>query len=179
MSWIRSDRTGTVRLTAGDHQVKPGELYRRKNIDKNSRTGKPYPGGLEQWGIAVSTYKEEVQNRWSIDPEKPGAWLLPVDIMYRGQGEDYLKQVTNERMSVEVLPKGGEVKRWSMISESFGNHYFDCEVHGAALADMVVGNDWSQENLDRLAAEEHRQQHDSDGVDVRPTRQDSEDFSAR
>jgi len=149
LKFIRAHPGYNVRALGGNPKPRPGEPWRMSPIDKNARTGKPYPGGLEKWWIDTGQFKEEIQGRWHNDPAKPGAWLLPANVL--AAGEDYLRQVTNEALRIEITPSGRKVKTWDEINKGTGNHYFDCEGYSLALAHMVVGGDFSQANLDRLA----------------------------
>lgn len=180
LSWARHPaRRGVLLLTAGVPALdKTGESYRLQELDRNSRTGKPYPGGLQRWGLATGTYKEEIQERWSIEPTAEGAWLLPSNILQAG--DDYLRQVTNERLIVGVDKKGRRTKEWSIISSAFGNHYLDCEMIAMAMADMAVGKDWTKDNLDYLASQRIAVEAEQPMEQVPPRAPlPEEDFSAR
>lgn len=152
LAFVRAHPGGHVRAIGGDPKPQPGRLYHRSDIEANARTGKPYPGGLEKWWIDTSVAKEDVQARWSLAIDAPGAWLLPADILTHPDGEDYLRQVVNEALVLEVMPSGKRVKRWRLIDSGRGNHYLDIEGYHFALANMVTGGDFSPENLHRLAA---------------------------
>ncbi|MGE0605535.1 MAG: terminase gpA endonuclease subunit [Pirellulales bacterium] len=151
--WVRSQRHPKVRAVGGDPKAVAGCPWKASTIDADARTGKPYPGGLQKWWINTDQFKTALCASWQIDPTEPAAWLLPCDILEQPDGEDFLRQVTNERVAVEVSASGKQVRRWKEIDKAVGNHFFDCEVYHAALADMVTGGDFSRLNLDALAAE--------------------------
>ena len=59
-------------------------------------------------------------------------------------GGDYLAQVVNEMPQTETLPSGRVVRRWKMVNESVGNHYWDCEVYARAAAHFLVEGNWGR-----------------------------------
>jgi phage terminase large subunit GpA-like protein len=124
----------------GDHQLGAQELFRFSKVERNARTHKIYEGGLDVCRIAVSAYKEDLLQRYEIPSDRPGAWLLPSDIL--SGGEDYLRQLVNE--APQVIKKDGERDKvkWTVIDAGVGNHYWDCEVYASALADLVTGSNW-------------------------------------
>ncbi|MFO8014361.1 MAG: terminase gpA endonuclease subunit [Phycisphaerae bacterium] len=146
-AWVRAHPGERVLAVAGDPKIVPGVLYRLARLEKNVRTGKAYPEGTTRWGIDTSAYKSDLQDRWHADRGAPGVWWLPADVLQSKDGEDYLRQITNERRVQEAargknLQVGAKTTRWEVISEATGNHYWDCEVYARALADMVVGQIW-------------------------------------
>lgn len=137
---VRIEGQERVRNFRGDPSVSPETLFRMTNVEKNSRTGDKYEGGLKLWGIAVSAYKEEIVSRYERLPGQLGAMHLPKDIFT--DGEDYLRQIVNE--SLQLVQKGKKDKKrdtyaWQVIDRGLGNHYWDNEVGASCAADMVVG----------------------------------------
>jgi len=124
-----------VRACRGDHKVKPSERWRRSVVERNTRTGEEYEGGgMEQWGIFVNVFKDDLAARFFLDPAEPGAWLFPAGMT--GIGADYLRQITNEKKTTEPDKNGRPTTRWRLKSSTIGNHYWDCEVYARAAADM-------------------------------------------
>jgi phage terminase large subunit GpA-like protein len=149
--FLRHAGTGTDRLRAvrGDSSVNQQQLFRKTLVEMNTRTGEKYEGGLELWGIAVSTYKETEVQGYQRTPPEHGALALPSDIFSSAGGEDYLRQIVNE--APQTKQKEGERDKivWTVLDAGVGNHYWDGNIYTRALADMVTGGDW---NLDRFVS---------------------------
>lgn len=128
-----------VRAVAGDHQMN-AEFFRMTVVEKNARDGKSYPGGLQRWGLAVGTYKADIQARWRYPAGTDGSWLLPDKIVE--VGETYLRQLVNEAEITVTNKVGRPVRKWDPIDRGVGNHYWDCEVYARAMADMITGGIW-------------------------------------
>ena len=126
---------------AGDPKIMPSTYYRLQRLERNVRTGRPYPLGTSRWGIDTALYKSEIQARWSMDRRGTGVWWLPSDILKTNGGEDYLRQVTNER-EIQEIKNGRKLMRWEPISHEVGVDYWDTEVYARCLADMVTGREW-------------------------------------
>ena len=152
--WVRSHgKTDRLRTVRGDHKIDPRkEKFRRTLVERNVRTGQAYEGGMELWGIFVSSYKAWLIDRFSFGRGKPGSWHLCADVI--DQGADYLRQLVNEPKSVDVGPDGRTRFVFKPRSKTIGVDYWDCEVYAAALADMVVGSmgwkasDWPRPKQD-------------------------------
>lgn len=142
-SYIRAHPGDRVVAVAGDPKISPGTLYRLQRLERHARTGRVYPEGTARWGIDTNAYKSDVTDRWAADRRQPGVWWLPADILVAG--EDYLRQITNERRTQESK-RGRKHTQWGVITEQIGNHYFDAEVYARALADQVIGQDWNAGN---------------------------------
>lgn len=135
--WGRRHDADRVRLVRGDHQVSPREKFRRSIVEKNSRTGKPYEGGMEQWGVFVNGFKTDMLDRLAA-PRGDGAFYFTADVVQFGAL--YLKQLTNEP-KVEVIDRRGRKRyEFKVRSPQVGVDFWDCEVYGSAAADMVVGD---------------------------------------
>jgi len=140
-NFIRAHPGGRAVAVYGDPHSLPGSLYKLHRLERNARTGKLYPEGTQAWGIDTNAYKGETSDRWFADRTQPGAWWLPENILETARGEDYLRQVVNERREPKPV-HGRKVIQWEVISNETGSHCLDCEVYAAGLADMIVGGDW-------------------------------------
>ena len=146
--WARKFTGERVRCVSGNSQMHE-PFYRMSLVEKNARTGKPYPGGMKQWQINVNTYKADIQNRWQQPTNEAGAWFVHDKAVETA--ETYLRQVTNEGKLPKTNKETGRTEYvWQVIDEQLGNHYWDCEVYANALADMVTGGVW--ENVLQRAA---------------------------
>jgi len=168
--FVRGQPGDRVLAIWGDPKISPGVLYRRARSERNVRTGQANPEGLTPWAIDTTAYKTDLVDRWTADPALPGAWHLPLGIVETDGGEDYLRQLVNERPKFERV-KGRKRLSFELIDKETGNHYWDCEVYARALADMVVGQDWDAANWLEPVAPKRDQ---PDQVDDGPV-----DFSAR
>lgn len=137
--FVRQWPADQVRAVVGSDGLL-SEFYSMSVVERSARDGKPYEGGMQRWNIRVSTYKADIQDRWQLTPDQPGAWLLPYRILE--SGESYLQQVTNETQVTEPNNQGRQVTKWRVIEPRLGNHWWDTEVYARALADMVTGGDW-------------------------------------
>ena len=143
--WVKSvDQYGDrVRAVRGDHTVDPREKYRRNIVDRNTRTGEIYKGGLEQWGIFVDGYESKVSDRLGAQAGTVGAIRLPVNVLPDGQ--DMLKQLVNKQRVVERDPRGKTRTVYKVVSSKIGVDYRDCLIYAEAMADMVVADiGWSE-----------------------------------
>lgn len=140
-AWVRGHPGERVQAVAGDPKISPGILYRHQVLEKNVRTGKPYAEGTTRWGIDTNAYKTDLMDRWHLPEDRPGRWLLPIDILDTPGGKDYLRQVTNERR-VSENRAGRKLTHYEEISKHTGSHALDCEVYARAMADQVVGQVW-------------------------------------
>ncbi len=125
---------------AGDTAPSAGVPYSFNIVDKNTRTGKVYPGGLKRWSINTDFYKTDIMGRWDAPLDEPGAWWL-TNAPWE-EAEAYCRQITNEGVVVSTNRKGFPVRQWQMIHPGAGNHSLDCEVYARAVADMVVVGNW-------------------------------------
>lgn len=157
--WVRNQAGDRVRAVAGDHRM-DSSFYTMTTVEKNARTGKPYPGGMQRWGINVDTYKTDIQGRWKSPSSQAGAWFVFDNALE--EAESYLRQVTNEGPVYETNSRGRQVKTWQVLNPRLGNHWWDCEVYARAAADMVCGGDW--ENLEVPADGQRRTTVISSGV---------------
>lgn len=135
-----------VRAVRGDHKVDPSVRYRMHVVEQNTRTGQKYDGGLEQWGIYVYHFYQDLAERISGRPNLPGSWYVTKDA--RAAGKSYLQQVTNFHRVVEVNERSLKKKAvWKPRSGTIDVDYWDCEVYDLVGAHMVVGDlGWSEES---------------------------------
>jgi phage terminase large subunit GpA-like protein len=174
-AFVRSHAGERVIAVRGDPKIVPGTLYRLSTVDRNVRTGHKYPEGVQAWNIETGAYKSEICDRWVADRKQPGVWWLPANILEVDGGEDYLRQITAETRSLELV-NGRKTIRWALISHDMPNHYWDTEVYQACLADMIVGHiwdasQWGEPRRSPSPAEEAAELAARDSV--------PEDFSAR
>lgn len=178
--FVRARKTGRLLAVYGDPHCLPGALYRLHRLERDARSGKLYPQGTDAWGIDTTAYKGEIHDRWTADRTQPGAWWLPEDIIETPGGEDYLRQVVNERR--ELVPLHGRKQvRFVVIATETGCHCGDTETYSAALADMVTGGQWDPAQwglVSKAESGERKAEPAGDAVAVREL-QPAEDFSAR
>ena len=128
-----------VRAVRGEHPNKPTDAgWKESEVDKPRRGGAPYPGGPRPlWNLYTTSYKESQLEKYELEADQPFALHCPSRITI--EGEDYLKQITNE-VPFEQLNKKTKRKEivWGMKREIFGNHYWDVEIYNAVLADILL-----------------------------------------
>jgi len=140
-NFARQYHSERVLCVAGDSSPTAGQPWSFNVVEKNLRTGKPYPGGMRRWALNTDYFKTDLQDRWTLDRDDSGAWLvpdLPLDAL-----ADYLKQVANEGKVPRTDKKGRTQLQWVVLQPGLGNHYWDCEVYARAAAEMVVGTVWT------------------------------------
>lgn len=131
-----------VRAIRGDHKVSPDVRFRKSIVETNTRDGKPYEGGLEQWGIYVYPFYAELLESLNSEPGKLGAWYLTADTLT--QGKSYLQQVCNFAPKQVVDKRGRRRTEWGPRSGSIPVDFWDCEIYGRTASEMVVGDlGWS------------------------------------
>lgn len=157
--WIRSlNRTPRVRAVRGDGNMLP-ELRYRKSIVRESRRERDdgtgpvvYQGGLELWSLATTPFRLWLVDRFRGRPDRPGAWLLPSNVLATGQ--HYLKQLVNEPPRMTRGKDGRPQIVFESSDSALGHDFWDCEVYNTALSQMVVdqlkGNPgWDASRWDR------------------------------
>lgn len=108
---------GRARVLRGD---KLKVAFRAMRIEVDNR-GKTKKIGLQRWDFDSSRGKAWVHSRIKRDINKPGFWLLPLDV-----DEEYLKQIVGEEFDEKTLT-------WKQVGE---NHWLDCEAMQHMLAKM-------------------------------------------
>ena len=137
-SWRDKER-GRVRAIRGDHTVKPEMKFRHSLVESNTRTGERYEGGLDQWGVAVYPFYDQMVEMLSSEPGKPGAFYLTADVAR--DGRSYLEQLTNFHRKTEFDSKTGKKKTfWKPKTDRIPVDFWDCEIYALAAANMVVGD---------------------------------------
>lgn len=139
-NFARQHHPELVLTVAGDAQPTQGIPYTFNRVDRNTRTNKPYPGGLKRWAINTDFYKTDIMGRWGAPLDEPGAWWLtdaPWD-----EAATYCRQITNEGVVMGTNRAGFPTRTWVILQSGVGNHLLDCEVYARAAADMVVQGNW-------------------------------------
>lgn len=173
--WIRQFHGDQVRAVAGDHEM-AADFFQMTVVEKSARDGKPYPGGLKRWGVNRNTYNKDVQGRWSLPIDEPGAWCLPHRVIE--EDETYLRQLVNEAEVTARNKLGRPVTVWKTLDERLGNHFWDCEVYARAAADMVTGGDW-RGLIARMVPEPAKAPAGGDRESPLAARNFTDDFGAR
>lgn len=134
-----------VRAVRGDHKVDPTVRYRMHVVEQNTRTGEKYEGGLEQWGIYVYHFYQDLAERLAGRPNLPGSWYVTKDALFAGKS--YLQQVTNFHRVVEMNARTLKKKGvWKPRSNTIEVDYWDCEIYDLVAAHMVTGDlGWSED----------------------------------
>jgi phage terminase large subunit GpA-like protein len=136
--WLRSlppNLRARIRAIRGDHKLNSSEPYRR-NVLYESQSGEvKYEGGLEQWGIYVNLFKQDLAERFNA-PRGVGAFYFTSDVLVTGT--DYLKQLVNEPKVVEKDSAGKVKVIWKEKNHHIGHDFWDTEVYARAIAQMIV-----------------------------------------
>lgn len=133
-----------LRCIRGDDKV--GTLnFRRSVIEKNTRTGEIYEGGLVQWQIYKNYYQDQTSQRLMAAPNQAGTLHLPNDILPKGK--KLLRQLTNVRKNSKGF--------YEMIDGTIKKDYRDLFGYCEAMADMVVGEAGWTEKAWLLDAKQH------------------------
>lgn len=144
-------------------------------VERSARDGKPYEGGQSVWDINRAYFNSDLHSRWRLPTDSPAAWLLTAAETHLC--EQYLRELVNEAPEMTRNKFGRMVPVWKKVDEHIGNHYFDCEVYAAALADMAVGGDWR--GLANLAAKTQPAKKPAVMSESPYSARDNEGFSAR
>lgn len=143
---------GRVRNIRGDASLTRGTMFRHSLVEANTRTGKPYEGGLHWWHVNVYHYYSELTDWICGKPGEVGSWHVAADTLARGA--EYLKQVTNFAYQSKIV-RGVKKSAWRPISTSTPVDFWDCEIYATAAADMIADtigwspaawNEWLAEN---------------------------------
>lgn len=144
-SWTKGENP-RVRAIRGDHQVKPELRWRKNVVETNTRSGEEYEGGLEQWGLYVYPFYDELTQKLQSEAGRPGAWYVTADALHLGKS--YLEQMVNFARQVKIDPKTGHKKAvWDAINHRVPIDFWDCEIYDLVAAHMVVGDlGWDEKN---------------------------------
>jgi len=127
-----------VLTVAGDTQPTAGQPWSFAVVERNQRTGKPYPGGMKRWAVNTDMFKIDLHDRWAAPLGEEGAWLATEASWEDARG--YFQQVTAEGWTMKANKKGFPVRVWHRYRD---NHWLDCEVYARAVAEMVTGGVWT------------------------------------
>lgn len=141
--WLLSlNKPATVRALQGSAQLLAHERYRRSVVKESRRERDDgsgpvvYEGGLELWSVNSQVYRLDVAGRFNGAADQPGAWLLPNDV--KETGRFYLRQLVNEPPTYERGKDGRARLVFRERDKNLGHDFWDCEVNGRVLAQMVV-----------------------------------------
>jgi phage terminase large subunit GpA-like protein len=102
-----------------------GSRLKRTVIDKMPGTGRPIRGGIVLWHIDTAAFKDAIHYRMQVKPGDLEGFHL-----HSETGEDYARQIVAEEKQRDN--KTGE---YSWVQVANDNHFLDCEVYAAAMAD--------------------------------------------
>lgn len=144
--WLRSmpsewvyGETPRVRAIRGDHTLNPETRWRMNVVEANSRTNEPYEGGLQQWGIYVYPFYDELLQALAGEANRLGSWHVTADCL--AQGKMYLEQMVNFGPTTVADPATGIKKTyWGPRSGRVPVDFWDCEVYDLVAAYMTVGD---------------------------------------
>lgn len=96
--------------------------------------GRPVPWGLMVYLVNTAYFKSKITRLMNLPEGQPGHWHLHTDTT-----TEYLQHVTNEHQ--KRLPVGPRHRKryelvWTPKTDGARVDWFDCEVYGAALADL-------------------------------------------
>lgn len=135
-NFVRHCRDPRVRAVRGDHQVSPGDKYRHRKVERNTRTGEAYAGGLSQWGIYVDVFKHDLVERICLRKGNPGCIYLPRGMVEHGKA--VLQEILNEPPQLEEQRNGRKKIVFKPKSGSIPVDWWDTFVYARATAEMVV-----------------------------------------
>jgi hypothetical protein len=140
--WIAAHKkTPRIRAVQGDgdltdQRYKANTVYESRRAKKTDGKKTQYEGGLELWSIASTIYRRDLAGRFRAPADKPGAWLLPANVLETGK--HYLQQCVNEPPTMVKAKDGRPKLVFKERDAHLGHDYWDCEVNGSCLADMLV-----------------------------------------
>lgn len=136
--WLRSlppNLRPKIRAVRGDHKLNSSEPYRKKMLYENQEGDTTYEGGLEQWGLYVNLFKQDLAERFNA-PRGQGAFYFTADVIVTGV--DYLKQLVNEPKVVTKDSAGKVTVQWKEKNHHIGHDFWDCEVYARAIAQILI-----------------------------------------
>jgi hypothetical protein len=102
-------------------------------------SGEAYEGGLEQWGLNVYPFYDELTQKLQGQPGSIGGWYVTADCLVLGKS--YLEQVVNFGRQTKLDPKTGAKKSvWDAINHRIPVDYWDTEIYSLAAAYMTLGD---------------------------------------
>lgn len=128
-------------VQSADYRTRPSKI-------EHMPRGGTHPLSLILHHVNTHLFKEKVHRLANVPPGQPGHWHLHSEAT-----DEYLKQFTAEKQVLENVSgkRGGRRQLvWKPKTEGAPNHFLDCEVYAAALADIL--------SLPLLTAEHPRQE---------------------
>jgi len=127
-----------------------GAPYWMNKLERSGADGQKIADGIELWNINDYYYKRFVLDRYDIPQGNEGCFELPIETK---DDENYLRQICSEVLQEEENKFGQKIYKWVVIDVRVGNHYFDCEKIGAAMADMCGWDRIPPENAEVIAVD--------------------------
>lgn len=90
-------------------------------------------GGLQLFLVNTVYWKRYIYfDQINHDKGLPSAWHLPEDV-----DPTYLRHISSERETVKINRRGQRVRQWVLKKGYSANHFLDCEVLAAMVADIA------------------------------------------
>jgi phage terminase large subunit GpA-like protein len=155
--WVIGDGSERVRAVKGDSHL-GAVRFQKSIVEKNSRTGEEYEGGMSLWRVSVAELYPDFVERLFAPPGKDGSWHVTSDCV--NLGKSYLQQVCNLERRIKVNPSTGARKiEWGPRNHQIPVDFCDCEIYAEFAAEMVVGDlGWSREAWERWRQSRQRKQ---------------------
>ena len=147
-----------LRCIRGD-TMSAGQTSRKSVIERNSRTGEAYEGGMHQWQLNRAHYQDNLSQVLMAAPNQHGALHLPSDIL--PSGRQYLRQMANLRKDKKGL--------YEMINGQVGKDHRDLMGYHEAIADWIVGRSgwtekaWREQERERIRELKRLEKERQDG----------------
>jgi len=123
--WIRRFGRGrAVGIKGASSQVKSGKRMQVSIIDKTPK-GKPIPGGLMNWIVDTSAFKDAIHYRLSLEEGVPGRFTFSADT-----DTDYIKHLLSEEKRLNR-----RTGKFDWVALSKANHWLDATNYAFAVAD--------------------------------------------
>lgn len=155
--WVLGDGSERVRAVKGDSHL-GAVRFQKSIVEKNSRTGEEYEGGMSLWRVSVAELYPDFVERLFAPAGKDGSWHVTSDCVTLGKS--YLQQVCNLERRIKVNPSTGARKiEWGPRNHQIPVDFCDCEIYAEFAAEMVVGDlGWSRESWERWRQSRQRKQ---------------------
>lgn len=146
-----------LRCIRGD-KLPAGQTSRKSVIERNSRTGQAYDGGMHQWQLNRTHYQDNLSQVLLASPNQVGALHLPVDIM--PEGRMLLRQLANLKKNDRGL--------YEVINGQVGKDHRDLFGYHEAVADWIVGKAgwtekaWRDQERDRIRELKRNEQKEAE-----------------
>jgi len=141
--WVIGEGTERVRAVKGDSHL-GATRFQKSVVEKNSRTGEEYEGGMTLWRVSVAELYPDFVERLFAPIGRDGSWHVTSDCLTLGKS--YLQQVCNLERRIKVHPTTGARKiEWGPRNHQIPVDFCDCEIYAEFAAEMVVGDlGWSR-----------------------------------